>query len=353
MKTGRDLQTIAVQLDEQRRSRKDYLAPTTKLRVEGLDALRISGLNGDPLGFTSLALGQVAQDLDIPKKYFDRMASQAPDLLAANVNHWLQATERMRLVRVLGGNVRAWLTNAYRPLDNIDLLGAAMPALRKSGCQIVSSELTETRFYIKAILPGLERTVTSKRGDIVQAGVVIRNSEVGHGALSVDPFAYILACLNGATFADERFRRAHLGKRAEEDAQVRELLTTEARQADDQAFWLKVRDVVAAAFDEVRFDRLVTKMNESTETPALRKHESTVALITDVTASFGIPESERDPILEELIKGGDLSTWGLSNAITARSQQVEDYELATAMERAGGQIIELPRSQWSREEVAA
>ena len=48
--------------------------------------------------------------------------------------------------------------------------------------------------------------------------------------------------------------------------------------------------------------------------------------------------------------GGDLSLWGLSNAITLRAQAVDNYEVASQMEKAGGQVIELPRSKW---EVAA
>ena len=182
---------------------------------------------------------------------------------------------------------------------------------------------------------------------------MIRNSEVGDGALAVDPFALILACANGALFEDARFKKHHTGKRASAEADVYELLTTEAREADDKAFWLRVRDVVAAAFDEARFDRLVVKMNEATQAVAVPVGQKIEAVVEDVTKRFGFPESEADQILRALIEGGDLSVWGLSNAVTARSQQVAEYELATAMERAGGQIIELPRSQWTREEVAA
>ncbi len=354
MKQGQPIPDILKQLQADRETRKDYIAPTQKLTMvqdPEQPGVYLAGLNGQPLGLTSLAHAQVADDLEIPKKYYERMLSEAPGLLADNVNQWLHADDRRRLVRTLRGQVRAFRSDKYRPLDNWDLMGAALPTLQRSGCQIVSANLDDRRLYVKAVLPAIQRTVHSKRGDVVQAGVVIRNSEVGDGALAVDPFAYILACLNGATFEDQRFKKHHTGKRASAEADVYELLTTEAKQADDKAFWLRVRDIVAAAFDEARFDRLVLKMNEATQATAVPVGQKIEAVIEDVTERFGFPETEADQILRQFIEGGDLSVWGLSNAITARSQQVEDYGLATAMERAGGAVIELPRSEW--EAVAA
>lgn len=353
MKTGRDLPAVIQQVDQDRQSRKDYLAPTSKLRVVVDDGIKLAGLNGDAYGFTPFAHGQVAQDLAIPKVYYDRMRQAAPGLLAENVNHWLQAEERTRLVRTLRGDTRGWLSDRYRALDNWDLLGAALPTLKSKGCEIVSAEITDTRLYIKAVYPGLQRTVTSKRGDVVQAGVIVRNSEIGDGALAIDPFAYILACLNGAIFEDARFKKHHIGRRASAEAETYQLLTSEAKEAGDKAFWLSVRDIVAGAFDAARFDRLVGRMNEATEQPAVPKGVKVEQFVQDVTAQFALPQSEADEILRHFIDGGDLSTWGLSNAITARSQEVESYEVATQMEKAGGVVIELPRSQWSREEAAA
>ena len=40
--------------------------------------------------------------------------------------------------------------------------------------------------YIKASLPSLQREVN--KGDVVESGVIISNSEVGYGAVNVSPF---------------------------------------------------------------------------------------------------------------------------------------------------------------------
>jgi len=37
---------------------------------------------------------------------------------------------------------------------------------------------------------------------------------------------------------------------------------------------------------------------------------------------------------------------GLGSAITRHSQDLKDYDRATELERIGGRLIELPRSEW-------
>jgi hypothetical protein len=50
--------------------------------------------------------------------------------------------------------------------------------------------------------------------------------------------------------------------------------------------------------------------------------------------------------LRHLIVAGDLSAYGIVNAITHFSQDVEDYDRATEFEALGGKLIELPNSEW-------
>jgi hypothetical protein len=51
-------------------------------------------------------------------------------------------------------------------------------------------------------------------------------------------------------------------------------------------------------------------------------------------------------VLRDLIEGGELSGYGLVNAVTHYSQQVEDYDRATELEALGGRLIELPVGEW-------
>ena len=65
-----------------------------------------------------------------------------------------------------------------------------------------------------------------------------------------------------------------------------------------------------------------------------------------LTKSFGYNGEESSGILQHLIQGGDLSAYGLLNAITRTSQDVDDYERATALERDGSRVLSLPASSW-------
>ena len=58
----------------------------------------------------------------------------------------------------------------------------------------------------------------------------------------------------------------------------------------------------------------------------------------------GLTETERAGVLRSLIEGGDLSGFGLVNAVTHFSQQVADYDRATELESLGGRLVESPTS---------
>jgi hypothetical protein len=51
-------------------------------------------------------------------------------------------------------------------------------------------------------------------------------------------------------------------------------------------------------------------------------------------------------VLRHLIVEGDLTAYGLVNAVTHYSQEVADYDRATDFEALGGKLIELPASDW-------
>jgi hypothetical protein len=62
--------------------------------------------------------------------------------------------------------------------------------------------------------------------------------------------------------------------------------------------------------------------------------------------AFDLNQGEQDSILNYLIQGGDLSLYGLTNAITRASQDVESYDRATALEGIGWQVATMPAAQW-------
>jgi hypothetical protein len=247
------------------------------------------------------------------------------------------------MIRTLDGNARAFLTERFRPLDHYDLSETIIPTLTQNGCRIESAELTERRLYIKAVTERL--TLEVKKGDVVQAGIVVSNSEIGCGSVRVEPMVFRLVCLNGMIANDASMRKYHVGRSGEAGDIAEEFFKDSTRRADDRAFWMKVRDVVEGAFKRDVFERILQRMQMATE---MEIPADPVKVIEVVAEKYGLQESEQSGVLRHLIKGGDLTQWGLVNAITRASQDVEGYDRATEMERLGGQVLELPKHDWQQ-----
>lgn len=353
MKTGKSLVELAQEIQRQSSTKRDFVAPTTQLEMvvtkpgdEPVDSkaktlsLRVNGQGS--FGVRRTAHTQIANRLGVPVKYYERMRDEAPELLATNVNHWLASSSERRLVRTLDGNARAFLSSRYRTLDNFDLAETVLPVIHnQQGMRIESAEITESRLYLKVVTERV--TAEIRKGDVVQAGIVISNSEIGFGSVKVEPLVFRLVCLNGMIANDASMRKYHVGRGAEDSDLAQEFFKDETRRADDVAFWLKVRDVVKGAFDSVIFERIVNSMRESTE----RKLTADPVKAVEVTQKqFGLNDTERGSVLTHLIREGDLTQYGLMNAMTRASQDVDDYDRATELERMGGQVIELGRNDW-------
>lgn len=356
MKSGMTLTEMAQELDRQATAKRDFIAPTRELEmIDGANGtasvaasprltLRVNG-HGQ-FGITETAHEQLAGRLAIPKPYYDRMRSNAPELLRTNVNHWFKAQPEKRMVRTLDGNARAFLSDRYRPLDNYDLAETVIPTLTANGCRIESSALTERRLYIKAVTERI--TLEVKKGDIVQAGIVISNSEIGAGSVKVEPMIFRLVCLNGMIANDAAMRKYHVGRSGDAGDLAEEFFKDSTRQADDRAFWLKVRDVVEGAFKRDIFERIVQRMKLASE---IEIQGNPVEVVEVMAKKYTLNEGEKTGVLRHLIKGGDLTQWGLVNAITRHSQDVEQYDRATELERLGGAVLELPKTDW--QEIAS
>lgn len=357
MITGKSIVELATEIERQNTQKRDFLAPSNRLTMVPVDnrvtpeeprvrmRMKTNGHEED-FAMRQLAHEQLGARLNIPRKYYDLMHEKAPELLSNNVNHWLHGASDRRLVRTLDGGIRAFLSDRYRPLDNAGLAEAVLPVLGEvPGLRIASAEITERRLYIQAVNERAQGEV--KKGDIVQAGILVSNSEVGAGALQIAPLTFRLVCLNGMVRADNQLRKYHAGGRLGGDGGSEILdwdkLSDEARRASDKALWLQVRDLTRAALDAAIFERGLDDLRRAAG--AVIKGEPEAAV--EVTGRLvGLNETEGKGVLRHLLTGGDLSMWGMANAVTALANDQKDYDRAVELERAGGSIIELPPSSW-------
>jgi hypothetical protein len=348
MKTGRTLQQLAVELDRQNKTKRDFVVDGASMRMEdGAELFSLccppesdmreqrASVAVEPFGMTDLFHRQLGAAYGIPAKYYDKMRVEYPELLTRNVNGWLGKSESRHTVRTLYGTARAFLSDRYRRIDNYEIAKTVLPLIGEmDGANVESCEVTENRMYLKVVNPRLQAEV--QKGDVVQAGIIISNSEVGLGSVSVMPLVYRLVCLNGMVVNDLGRRKYHIGRESDESW---ELFSDETLRADDAAFMLKLADIVRTAVDEAKFAAIVDKLREASGARLTARPASVVEL---TAKSYGFNQTEQDDILQHLIQSGDLSLWGLGNAVTRAAHDAPSYDRSTALEATGWQVINMP-----------
>jgi hypothetical protein len=357
MKAGlENIQALAAKIVNNAQNKRDYVASTAKIEMTDTAALALttqdSATHVYPLN--TLAHGQLSEYLGIPAIYARRMRDEAPALLAHNVNTWLRQNEPVnRLVRTMHGDGRAFLSDAYQPLENEDLAEAVLPIVFDLQLDILSCEITERKLYIKAVHPNLKRDVpTGKRMgdgehnifDTCAPAITISNSEVGAGMLKVESGVYTQACTNMATWSKDGMKRRHVGARHDLTDDLSHLFSDETKRATDEAIWRQIRDVVRGAFEEARFDARCKEMGALVEVKL--DPTKVTDTVTFARKKFNLTETEGNSVLGHLIAGGDLTGYGLFNAVTRTAEDAESYDRASELEALGGKLIELPASQW-------
>lgn len=388
MKEGRTLASLAQELERQANAKRDVLVSAIDLCIHtnGSSALQlISRDESYPLN--EIANAQLAEYLAVPKAFYDRLRTssltlrvplgcgsqpgsrgepaswparveQDEPLFDLVVNRLLREKgEERRLVRTLDGRARAVLSDSYNPdLDNFDLFRMAARVLQEAGLgpqNVLSCEVTERKLYLKVVSPKIQATIHPsnlhrehgghfflKEPQVIQAGVLISNSEVGQGAVKIEQTVFKLACTN-LWVIETAYRTRHLGRMLEADDEG-QVYRSDTRMAEARARLLKVRDHVADALNEAHFHALVERIQETTEVPLGKSVEKTV----EASAKrFSLSQTEKDSVLRNLIGGADLSLWGLSNAITATAGEASDYDRATELEVIGGRCLAMSKGQ--------
>ena len=348
MKEGKTLQELAAELERQQLAKKDLIVSTGVLSMDSRDdgGIALNVMGGQVIqhyDVGEIAHRQIGQFLKIPATYYDRMRREYPQLLTLNANGWFaKMPQAKRMLRTLDGTARALLSDRYRRIDNFEVASAVLPIIsRMEGAGVESCELTDSRMYLKVVNPRV--TAEIKKGDIVQAGVLISNSEVGMGSVTVSPLIYRLVCSNGMIAEDGKLRKYHVG-RANESREDFSIYHNETIEADDKAFLMKLEDSVKAAVDQARFAAIVDKLRESTE--ATFQPQQVQQVVELASKEYGFTDSESSGILGHLAAGGDLSLYGLANAVTRQAQDVASYDRSTELEATGYRIITMAPSLW-------
>jgi hypothetical protein len=359
------LADLAGLLRDQQARKADIVAPATAIRAVGgrlvvddsAPALSPDGvtLTAGTYVPTDVCDQGIADKLGIPAAYLRRLREQRPGLYDANVNGWLEGDGRRFLIRCLrgesgGGAARAFLSDGYKIIDNLDVLLAALDGVRESGVpvEVDGCDLTERRMYVRvaceqvavlapALLGGYRSPFTGAAGaenPVVFAGFVITNSETGCGAFTLLPRLVVQVCRNGMTITRDAIRAVHLGERLEEgvvtwsgNTRDKTLALITARTADAVTTFLDPRYVEAA----VRQIERVAGHELADPAEAVRA----------VSQRLRFTDTQQSEILAHFIRGGDVTAGGILHAVTSVARTLPDADAAHDIEAQGLRALEI------------
>jgi hypothetical protein len=270
--------------------------------------------------------GQVAERLEIPLKYYHRMESEAPDLLAQNVNTWLERTEKAFFVRGLGESVRALLSHRYRVIDHLDVLYCALNELQRHEIETEDCFLSETEMNLKVKSNELGDFVRH-RNDRIIGGLLLTNSETGQGALRIEPRVFRVQCTNGMVIEELVTRQIHLGNGTDEF---------------DERIYLSIRRSIRELFS--RFGEIIHVLRETTEI----KIRNPGTVISNVVEHYRLSEAQKENILMAFGAEPEHDQYGIANAVARAAQREESWGKALDLEKVGGKLVALPVPEFKR-----
>jgi len=353
MYQGKTVEELLHELQRREIVKEDFVIDSRDLEMTPDTTLLLEGITNDEgMPANDLAHQQIATHTKIPTRYYDRLRSANPELLADNVNFWFNKEPKRRMVRTLDGEARAFLSDHYKRIDNLPVAMTSLQAMMDKelgSYEVVSSDVTDRNLYINVRMPKIIGDVAV--GDPVQWGLRIRNSEVGLGALDISPLIYRLVCSNGMIVPKEinsgRVRKTHLGPKVGNDDNV--VYRADTQEALDKAMLLQIRDAIHNLSDPNLFFRLMEEMRAATQGT---KVENPIKAVEVLQKAYALPSMESEGILEDLIKAQDYSRWGVLNAVTAQANKT-GADRAEDLHQLGGKILTLGNSEWQRIAEAA
>jgi len=240
------------------------------------------------------------------------------------------------------GYARALLSDKYRPIDNLDVLLTVIQGLKDAGFSshvVRQADLTDDKMYLRisvpeitALAPGLLHGYTSPYGGargadnpVVEAGIVISNSETGGAAFTIGPELTVRICTNGMTIKRDMIRKTHLGSKMDEGLVQ---ASDRTRQLNLELVASQTRDAITTFLDADYMNRVLRQIEDGSD----EKIADVEKTITEVVARPAFSKADAKGLLAAFMDGGDRTRGGLVQAITAHSQSLDDADRAYEMD---------------------
>ena len=376
--SNNELLNLMQKVKDQAERSKDFIAPTSALQIQTLNKdgspaddseqskfsrIVVEREDGDPTymyNANDVALSQIGQRAGIDSRTMQRLQQGYPTQFDSVINAIWQKEPKNTMIRTFmdsdtHGIARAVLSDKFKTFDNTNLLNSAIPQLMESEAQwkVVNADVTDKRLYLRLKSEVITGEGANK-GDLMASGIGLSNSEVGAGSVQVYQMYWTLACLNGMQ-TENRHRQSHITS-SQADGETWKMLTNEAKDADNKALELKVRDLVAGYTSRDSFDEVVDKMKtagqdiiEGSVNNAVDNLGKVINLTKKETSS--VLDGLMATIGQEGYAGNAISRATMVNAVTNVANRVDADEMDD-WQRRGGQILNMNKTDWNRVAVA-
>jgi hypothetical protein len=282
-------------------------APALKIAEDGTLELNGDG-RFEHFALSELATSQMCGRLGIPVPYYRRLPSE---LQATVANYDLsRLKDSAYLLRGKDEWVRAFLSTDYVAYNNAHIAETVKELLKGANVAVKSFVLEETHLFLKIISHEIVDP-----GSGLKAGIMVGNSEVGLGSVSLEPFVYRLLCTNDLIVAQEKsFRHAHIHLTASE-------MRRRMAEAVSDAF--KIAASVLDAF-------LLTREQPVTDP---------VETIRQLAEARKMSQKFADEVVSSYAAEPEPTRFGVINAFTRAAQKLGPLQ-RIEVERFAGTLLE-------------
>jgi hypothetical protein len=305
-----DWQTIEQQIIQEDQKKWDKKATGQLLRVLETGMLEITNGQSEKGSYSlsDLATSQMCQKLGIPVDYYRRLPGEMKALVGNFDFHRLK--EETFLLRGKGEWIRAFLSGQYVAYNNAQIAETVQALLGQAAVTVKTLVLEETHMFLKIVT---EDIFIPRDG--LKAGVMIGNSEVGLGSISVEPFVFRKACTNDLVVAQEKvFRHPHIHLNASE---------LNSRMAEGISNAFQVASSLLDAF--------------------LKTHEEPipdpVEIIRRLTDQRKLSQKFTDEVISSFQAEPEPSRFGVINAFTSAAQKLNPLQ-RIEVERFAGTLLD-------------
>jgi hypothetical protein len=265
--------------------------------------IKFAGPDGNEIEFipTNFAQDQTIGETPLPKKYYMKLAENHMDENIQHLNMWLHEGDPHR-IRTVGDHYRAIMSPSYQSYDNYDVFVSVagvvkaantMRPLTQKPLEFYRADVTEQKLYIHLVDEGRSFDLGSPgKPDTYHPMLVVKNSEVGSGALDVDGGFFRYICENRMIHGS-LWKKIHRGEKMDIG-----IYSFDTLKAMSEVVRKQLRDIITSSVaSDSLWDKLMIGMKESKEVTL----EDPVTSVHKVAGEFDLTKAEEDQVIKAMM----------------------------------------------------